>query len=272
MEVCIVIPVYKSIPNAYERISLLQCNKILHRYPIRLIGPQGFQFNEYFKLFDLCADIKTICFPKRYFLNPQTYNDLLKSQRYFKTFVDFDYILMHHTDSYVFKDELHFWCEKQYDYIGAPLYEYDGSIHPNKYIGIGNGGFSLHKVAPAIKVLHTFKLIYSYKELKSWWLKYNWKGRIVYLPYFLRMLMGFGRNSHSGLNNSKLNEDVFWGIQVPEKFSWYRVASFEDAFKFSMEYNCEELMRMNQNQLPFGCHQWYKNDFLSFWKKYIEID
>ncbi|MGC8804066.1 MAG: DUF5672 family protein, partial [Bacteroidales bacterium] len=52
-------------------------------------------------------------------------------------------------------------------------------------------------------------------------------------------------------------------------FEWFKVASFDQAFKFSMEYNCEKLFELNNHQLPFGCHQWYKGEFLKFWKRYI---
>jgi len=50
----------------------------------------------------------------------------------------------------------------------------------------------------------------------------------------------------------------------------FRVVPFEEAYKFSMEYNCEFRYELNKRKLPFGCHQWYKGEFLNFWKDKIE--
>jgi len=66
-----------------------------------------------------------------------------------------------------------------------------------------------------------------------------------------------------------VNEDIFWGVYVPRVYKWFRVAPFEEAYKFSMEYNCEKLFELNQRQVPFGCHQWYKGEFLKFWTPHI---
>jgi hypothetical protein len=176
---------------------------------------------------------------------------------------------MHHTDAYVFRDELEYWCSKNYDYIGAPLYEFDGTIAPKNYLCVGNGGFSLHKVGSALRVLSSYRVVYSAREAFDWWNKYNIRGKIRYLPYFCRLLLGIGRNSHDGLNQMKMNEDIFWGKYVPRSFDWYKVAPFDEALGFSMEYNCEELLAKNNGRLPFGCHQWYKANFLYFWEKHI---
>lgn len=268
MKVCIVIPVYKEIPDTYEQVGLRQCAKVLFNYPVTLVCPPLLDTEHYRKIFG--NRLQTITFPKKYFNSLQSYNRLLTSKSFYQAFAAYDYILVHHTDAYVFRDELAFWCNKAYDYIGAPIYEYDGTIRPQKYIGVGNGGFSLHRVSSAIKVLSSWKIVYPLSELRKWYFKYNWKGRIRYLPYFLSRLTTYGRWAHSGLNHLRVNEDIFWGVYVAKAFTWYKVAPFDEAYKFSMEYNCEKLFELNNHQLPFGCHQWYKGEFLQFWKNHIE--
>ena len=271
MSCIIVVPVYKETLNEYEKISIIQLDKVLKNYPIALVHFPELNIKNVISLFQHNHNIFSVTFPKQYFKSPQTYNRLLTSLKFFKDFGKYDFFLMYHTDAYVFKDELEYWCNKDYDYIGAPIYEYNGTINPpdENYICVGNGGFSLHKVDSAIKVLKTLRKIYPIKDLVKWYYKYNWKGRIKYLPYFLRVLLGFGGNSHHLLNYIRINEDIFWGKYVPEAFQDFKVAPFEEASKFGMEYNCEKLLKLNNYRLPFGCHQWFKREFLNFWKPYI---
>jgi hypothetical protein len=265
--VCIV-PIY-TVLNEYEELSIKNLNSKLSSIPKVIICPKTCDVS-----FDKYTDetYQIIRLPNSFFKSTQTYNKLLRTSFFFKLFSEYEFILMHHPDSYIFSDQLEYWCNKDFDYIGAPLYKYDGSITPSEYIGIGNGGFSLHKVDSALKVLSTFKVVYPLVDLFSWWTNYNWNGRLRYLYYFLRMFLGIGRNSHNNLNQSRLNEDVFWGIYVPKSFTWYKVATFEEAYKFSMEYNCSKLLEYNNGVLPFGCHNWFKGNFLPFWEPYIILN
>ncbi len=269
MRCVVVIPVFREHPDKYEEISLKQCAGILGKYPVRILAPNGLNLESFYKLFTACKDFGHIYFHKKYFRSPQTYNRFMKSPKLYKALEQYAYFLMHHMDAFVFRDELEYWCDKGYDMIGAPIYKFDGTIEPKKYLGVGNSGFSLHKISSALKVLRSFKRVYSFKEFLGWYRKYNWKGRIYHFPYFVRMLAGLGGWSHHLFNYSKLNEDIFWGIQVPAAFPEFKVAPFEEAYKFSMEYNCEKLIELNNGNLPFGCHQWYKGEFLGFWKKSI---
>jgi hypothetical protein len=246
-----------------------RCLDILSNYPVYIVHPEKMDRNTVQNLLSKGNNVREIQFKARYFKGLSGYNRLMTSLRFYRQFSDYEYLLKYHSDAWVFRDELDYWCDKGYDYIGAPLYEYDGTLSPSKYIGIGNGGFSLQRVSSAIKVLSSWRIIYSVSDLNEWYLKYNWKGRLRYLPYYLRALMGIGRFSHSGFNRLRINEDIFWGIYVPQAFQWYKIAPFEESYKFSMEYNCQQLMALNGGKLPFGCHQWYKGQFYEFWKNYI---
>ncbi len=270
MSVVIGIPVYKETVDVYERISLTQCGRIFSRYPIRLIAPAKLNIGNYLEIFENCTDIDTLYFNKKYFTSLQSYNRFMKSIRLFSRLEEFGYLLTYHTDAFVFRNELEYWMDKEYDYIGAPLYQYDGTIHPEIYVGVGNRGFSLQKISSAMKVLTTWKKVYPAKELIAWYDNFNFRGKLYYSAYFIKMLAGLGGWSHHLLNANRINEDVFWGIHVPAAFPDYKVAPFGDAFRFSMEYNCIKLWELNRHKLPFGCHQWFKKEFLSFWKEKVE--
>lgn len=267
----IVIQFHNPEPNPNEIISLKQCVKVLGKYPLRFVIPEGLNIDYYLQYIKQIKDFGVIEFNrKRYFRNIRGYNRLLTSLRFYKSFAEFEYILLHHLDAFVFRDEMEYWIDKGYDLIGPPMYEYDGTIRPKNYIGVGTSGFSLKKVSSHIKVLKTFKIIYGYEKIFEKWGSYNLKGRLFYFPYFFRLMLGLGNNSHHLLNNLRLNDDIVWGILVNEKFDWFRVADEMEASRFGLEFNCEKLLNENNGILPFGCHQWYKRRFVEFWKEKIQ--
>ena len=50
--VSIVIPIYKESLDKYEELSFRQCLKILNKYRIILVTPQGLNLSEYHRLAD----------------------------------------------------------------------------------------------------------------------------------------------------------------------------------------------------------------------------
>ncbi|MBR1647740.1 MAG: hypothetical protein IJ685_13350 [Selenomonadaceae bacterium] len=139
-KVAVVIPVYSEL-GELEKISLDRCRKILGRYPIVFVAPEGKNFS-YFESGDMVAN-----FPEKYFQSTQTYSTLLLTPQFYETFLDFDYILIYQLDAFVFYDALEEFCALGYDYIGSPLprHTWQGSRKP-KTPQVGNGGFSLRKV------------------------------------------------------------------------------------------------------------------------------
>ncbi len=49
----------------------------------------------------------------------------------------------------------------------------------------------------------------------------------------------------------------------------FNLAPVSEACKFSFEVNPAILFKMNNNQLPMGCHAWWLYD-LEFWRPHIE--
>src|SRR5690606_31898493 len=90
----------------------------------------------------------------------------------YRRFVAYEYMLICQTDVFVFRDELLQWCEKDYDYIGAPwiaskqhlltkvLFQITNFFKSRKkkkstahFFKVGNGGFSLRKVQTMLKIV-----------------------------------------------------------------------------------------------------------------------
>lgn len=264
----IVIHVYKETLTLHEKISLTQLRKVLGKYPVILTAPEGFCANAYREiLHDQLHSV--IGYPQRFFNGLTGYNKLMLSKDYYKALLEYEYILLHHTDAFVFKNELDSWMDKGYDYIGAPIYDYDGTMNPTHYRCVGNGGFSLRKVASFYALADSKKVIYKAVDIINNFKKYNWRGRIARLPYYLGLLTTFQATLNSKREGVRENEDVIWGHYVPRYVSSFSVATFDEALQFGMEFNCDQLLKKNNGHLPFGCHGWYREIFIGFWSPYI---
>ena len=272
----IVIPIYKPIPDKYEENSFNQCLKILFRHTVCLITFENLDISYYTQLLDT-SDIKYRIeyFDKIYFESLASYNRLMMLKDFYLRFKNYGYMLIYQLDAYFFRDELDYWCEQGYDYIGAPLFgdEYLGMLNDENpdSIGIGNGGFSLRKIKSQLKVLNTFSYLIPAKTLfKSYMGKCLKQPVLQIIPNTFDLLknLTIENNTHHFFNSFSENEDGFWGELCKSKFKWYSLPSFESAYRFSFEILPEYLYELNDEQLPFGCHKWCTEPNLSFWKEH----
>ena len=74
--------------------------------------------------------------------------------------------------------------------------------------------------------------------------------------------------THRAINPMLINEDHYWGHVLAAFFSDFNVAPVNDAIRFSFEVNPTLLYKMNNGQLPFGCHAWERYD-PEFWLPFI---
>jgi hypothetical protein len=165
-------------------------------------------------------------------------------------------MFIYQTDGYAFRDELEQWCNKDYDYIGAPwipkvsysrfynrafvflreaintyLHKPDRSA---QYYQVGNGGVSLRKT----EIFHSITI-----------------SDRANIERYISML---GKSS-------MYNEDIYWS------FAQLTKPSYEEALGFSFDMNPAVCYKLNNNQLPFCCHSFSKPNFWKFWKNHIKI-
>lgn len=246
----IVIPIYKSALTDLEYRSLQQANKILKEYPLIVVKPTSLDLSSLLKEFPL---LQTKSFDDSFFRGIAGYNRLMLSEIFYQYFLDAKYILIYQLDAYVFTDQLIYWCNKDYDYIGAPWLKKEVYNFPiissfmklrkwynntrgrkNKqqlYNKVGNGGFSLRKVESH------FKTTILLKDKISHYLEN--KGHMYY-------------------------EDVFWATE-PD----FNYPSATEALAFSFDKYPAYGYKLNKKKLPFGCHAWYKRKMKKFWKPII---
>ena len=268
MKVSIIVPIYKSSVNKEEASSLKQLLNILGQYQIIFITHKELDLSAYN---EICRPnkIKVSYFPKQSFGGIWAYNKLMISKDFYSRFSTSEFILIYQLDAWVFKDELVYWCEQGFDYIGAPLYDGFGSANKEShFFGIGNGGFSLRKVSSYLKVLSSFKFISTFQEYKQ----ANRNNLDIESKNTIRLFIEYltRHNTLAPLNGYNHNEDTFWGELIPKKFPWFKIPDELTAARFSMEVKAPYLYQLNHQTLPFGCHAWEKYH-TDFWAKHIKV-
>ncbi len=273
MSVCVIIPVYKDIDTSdkFEMITLKQGLSILNKYAFYLIGPKSVKWDAYRQLFEQYkVPFNVKIFPDKYFKDLGGYSRLLVAPVFYRSFQAYDYMLIYQTDAFVFRDELQNWCNKDYDFIGAPWFEKFSSTNSDApFVAGGNGGFSLRKINAHLKVLHSFSYINA--PVKNWQKRMS---RKLSLAGLIRETCGFlldltiRNNTYWLLNSFRGFEDQFWCLVAARNFSWFRMPDYKEAMNFAIEMQPHRVFKINNHQLPFGCHAWWKYD-LDFWKPYI---
>ena len=250
----VVIPIYRERLNEFELKSIRQNVRILDRYPIFFLLPEGLHVPE-----ELAACRAEPVYVGQEWLGDKEgiagYNSMLLSGRFYDLFADAEYLLICQPDAWIFRDELSSWCERGYDYVGAPwlkspLYDRalvqlylafrrklfgrgDRILPQHLFNRVGNGGLSLRKIEShrAVCMHHADQIA-----------RFNAKRHHLY------------------------NEDVFWSL-VPQDFIYPTV---DEALHFSFDLNPDRCYAKTNGALPFGCHGWFKGDNYRFWKMFID--
>ncbi len=261
----VTIPVYKPEISEYEEISLSRALEVFGEYPIILACPDNLDINVYREIANRYK--KAVAFENfddLFFKNLDGYNKLMLSSGFYERFQQYEYILIYQLDCYVFRDELKKWGQTGYDYIGAPWLHndrrqwwtlknrikyklkqyYRRCLNKENTISfgfykVGNGGFSLRKVQTFIDVIKKFDGTRRLERYR------NANGNYLYA------------------------EDVFWGCEVNRYWRNIRIPSYRKALKFAFDMNPSLGYELNDNQLPFGCHAWYRYDPV-FWAPFIQ--
>jgi len=150
----------------------------------------------------------------------------MKSPQFYEPFLDYEYILIYHTDAFVFYDALEYFCSLGYDYIGAPWSAWfpwfrkiaRDKLEPAGISRVGNGGFCLRKVKAF------YDLLTNNRDLVQ---------------------------RHGG------NEDQFFSVCGKRAELGFNVAPYDIAFKFAAEVNPSRVIKKNGGHFPFGAHKWF---------------
>lgn len=271
MESAVVIPIFKKELEADEILSLKQCLKIFTAHPVVFAAPKALGLDNYRKI---CKENNKGFLVERYnnrfFTSIQAYNKLMLSAQFYKRFEKYDYILIYQFDSYVFSNELDYWCNRGFDFIGAPWFEGRSESNENSNFMryAGNGGFSLRRVKAIIQVLKTrFKYVKRFNDLIE---NYRSDRKITSILMMLFRRFRIKNISYFFIKNFYLNEDSFYVFFAQKIVNEFKVAGYNDAIHFAFECQPKRLYNETNGTLPFGCHAWRKHDE-EFWSNFIDI-
>ena len=260
----VAIPIYKADLSAAERLSVDRSVEMLASHALYLVGPAALsaELRVHCARFGRRLQAKT--FEDKYFAGIKGYNALMRSKAFYRAFPQHTHVLIAQTDSLVISDQLNAWCERDYSYVGAP-WLVGGSVpeKPFRFLGVGNGGFSLRRLADFLRVLDKPRRIPNFMKSGS-------GGR----NDFLKLLRRIKHERVLAYNFEPFfatsNEDFFWGLLVPAACPDFRVPTPEVAAGFAFDAAPRELFQTNGLQLPFGCHAWERYD-LAFWQEHLSF-
>jgi hypothetical protein len=274
MKIRIIIPVYKKILSIDEVRSLKQCFAVLNRYPISLVTHRELDTNTYLNIAnETNVNIIFEYFNKSYFENIESYSRMLLSREFYLRFKDEDYILIYQTDAFVFRDELVGWCNRGFDYIGAPWFVRYG-LHENikTLYKAGNGGVSLRKVTAFLerfdKIMPLAIFPFYVKNIRKKAL-----ARMCIKTLKLGFLLLFTHKTVEycilHLTDELIPEDCFWADGLSHTKLAFKIPDVITAAHFCIEKSPSYLYKLIGKKLPFACHAYMKYEYESFWKKHI---
>lgn len=258
-KVVVLIFTHKAEPEADELLSFRQCCRVLGKHTMRLVCPSGMDLRAYRAIY---PGIVSDFIDPKWFESLRRYNLLKVSPWFYRRYAGYEYMLTYELDAWVFRDELLYWCEQGWDYIGAPWFEgYYACREDSPVLGVGNSGFSLRRIPSMRRALRKIRGEKLRRLIKD----------------VVKRRASFGNSVAKLLSCEKFYDpfhgwikadDEYWGLYMASKFRWLKVAPAEEALRFSFECNAPRLYRENGETLPFGCHK-YLRTTPDWWSRFI---
>jgi len=241
--VAIVSP-YQGTPlDAVSRLSLRRTAEVMpgHRWIFAL--PEGADLSE---LRSVCGNIEARFFPCEFFVSKRAAQLFYMHPLFFEAFLEFDYILIHQPDVFVFEDRLEEWVHRMaanhWDYIGAPWLDFQWlrfAKNPAARLPwqwwlrekVGSGGFSLRNARKCAAIARE------------------------HLPVIQRL-------------SSFVPEDVWWCQLAQMVGANLSRPPVEVAAHFAFETECEKCFHLTNGKMPFAVHGWNRHDW-DFWRERI---
>lgn len=255
--------------SADEEVSLRHVCHFLGGYDRFLIAPRGSGAAR--------DGFTTLEFSHRFFGSATAHHRLLMWRGFYRAFQDYQYILIHHLDALTLSNDLDRWCAAGWDYIGAPWLPCDDTPWV-KEPHVGNGGFTLMKVASALEVLHNRHHLEPHSYVADLVIRNGDLLRPLFRtatrlaepagrPAPLQRVLQFWER-HEALALNGLNNDYFWSFDAVRYLPSFSVAPVAEGLRFAFEAAPRTCFELNHRQMPFGCHAWTKFD-RAFWEPHL---
>ena len=273
----VVVPVWKTDLNFFEKISLKRHLSVLKGFDRFLLVPRRLSDCINAVLLESAIDPSEVFLhvvDDRWLASHPSYNQLMLSLCFYKFYAAYTHILVAQLDAYTFQDRLLDWCADDYDYVGAPIY-YFGSYWEPELHCVGNGGFSLRKINSFIRALEANPIVFTLSDLRERLKPFNAKGKIVrlcqYAPCWLMRCNRLRQDRNMLARWAGVNEDLCYGKYLPLIVPDFRVPSYKEAVAFCIDSHVDQELSLLAPNLPFGAHGWWTwKQNLAAWRSFIE--
>jgi hypothetical protein len=161
--IAIVLPIYQPSLDDVEVLATVdRAIALLKHGDWHLFAPMSLETSFYEKRYGKAI----VRFPDACLDSVRNYNRLLLTDEFYATFAQYEYMLVIQDDVYVLRDDLAYWQTRRFDYIGAPWpmgleyvlsMSHKPGIHGHTVTAyVGNGGFSLRRIAACRQLLAEF--------------------------------------------------------------------------------------------------------------------
>jgi hypothetical protein len=277
--IVVVIPIYKDLSKLtdLEILSLKNNLDKLKNRDIYIITKKTLQKSIFIKINSFInskTQLNVLSFKDFYFESLAGYNSLMVEKFFYKSFKRHEYIFICQLGVWIFFDDLDFYSDLGYSYIGGLCFNQNASIHSlelKQILAPINGGASLRKVKDHINALTTFV---------PWggWMTYFNNSNILNKLQLMKCIKIYIYS----LNYFKIrrlilttNEDmVFYELSlVNKKFTMPKIDLQNKVEFFSWDSN-PKILYGNLKKLPMAAHAWFRNEKpyignLEFWSCFI---
>ena len=216
-------------PGSEELAAVDRAFAILRHGDWYFIAPQSLDTSFYEQRYGK----PIVRFPDACFASVRSYSRLLLTDEFYAAFAKYEYMLITQDDVYVLRDDLPHWLSRRFDYIGSPWpdgHEVGLNMSPRPGIHghvlkayVGNGGFSLRRIAACRHLLAEFR------EEVAWW-RENGRAEDMFFAVFGQLSQQF----------------VLPNLRVAAAFAW--------------ETSLPRMHALCQGQLPMAIHAYSKYD------------
>lgn len=225
--VAILIPIYKPELSSLEQFSIDYSLSVIKNRACFFVAPRGLDCRYYIERY---PQVQFEFFPPEYFDSIDSYNRLLLGASFYDRFISHEFVLILQPDAILIRDDLDFWTEQPFDYIGAPWPDgVELTVWRDRFrderrrrvrASVGNGGLSLRRVGKCLALIHEF-------------------------PETNAVFVEAGTNEDSYFSLLGLLSTDFI---VPNEI----IAS-----RFSMELKPDFYYAVNGGRFPMGAHAWW---------------
>jgi hypothetical protein len=242
--VSVLVPILNPVLSSFEKKILDHCALTLRKYSLIFVVSEDAEVNE---LKESYRHADFITFNEKYFASRGALASLFLMEGFYERFSWCEFLLIHELNSWVVKDELHYWCKQGYDFLKAD---------PER-----KGGF-----------FSDFERLRGLSDTDKQAMDLDFEGNGLFLCHierFVRNLKAKKTVAHSYRHNSlfvhkdslfwELEPNRFWpGLRRPTKIVQTRFsvklakeATFGNADRESWPFGVTGVNAQNINDLPY---------------------